>query len=176
MKILVTYISKTGFTHTYSQWIAERLNCDLLPFNRKAKQVLANYDLIIFGGGILGGFVNGLMDFKKCPEYLSKKVIVFATGATDHNAETIVEGFKTNNLQPSDIDRVPFFFFESGINYESMGFFSKMVLKMMHSMLSKKKDLSSEDKGMLETIATSCDYTKTEYIEPLIQYVKSIDK
>lgn len=173
MKTLVVYVSKTGFTQKYAQWIAEELNCDLLPFSKKTKSLFANYELIIFGGGIMGGMINGLKDFKKCPEYSLKNMIVFATGATDHNAERIIQSFITTNFSEEEQKKIPFFFFESGINYTDMSFFPKMLLKMMHNMLAKKKDLTAEDKGMLETIASSCDYTKKEYIEPLVEFVKN---
>lgn len=172
MKTIVTYVSKTGFTQQYAQWIAESLNCDIQPFNGKTKKTLCDYDLIIFGGGIMAGMVNGLKKFKSCPEFSSKKVIVFATGATDHRATKIVQGFGSTNLSDDESKRIPFFFFESGINYEGMGFFPKTLLKMMVGALKKKENPTAEEKGMLETIEKSCNKADKSYIEPLIEVVK----
>lgn len=173
MKTIILYVSKTGFTKKYAQWIAEKLNCEALPFNKKT--VLSDYDLIIFGGGIMAGMVNGLTKFKKCPEFASKKVIVFATGATNHKAEKLVQGFKTTNLTSEEQNRIPFFFFESGINYKDMKFFPRTLLKMMHNMLAKKKDITAEERGMADTLASSCDNTKIDYIEPLVQCAASMN-
>lgn len=81
MKILVTYKSKTGFTKIYAEMIAKEVNCDLIDFKEITVEKMSNYDVVVFGGGLYAGMVNGL---KKAKELLgkssAKKFVVFATG------------------------------------------------------------------------------------------------
>ena len=63
MKKIIVYQSKTGFTKKYAEWMAEVLNCMTVTFKKDMKN-LNEYDLIIFGGGIMAGKVNGLEQFK----------------------------------------------------------------------------------------------------------------
>ena len=63
MKILVSYKSKTGFTKRYAEWISEELEADLTDV--KDIKDVSEYDLVIYGGWILGGLINGFNDIKK---------------------------------------------------------------------------------------------------------------
>jgi len=173
MKTIVIYNSKTGFTQKYGEWIAEELGCEAVPYKKALKQ-LDTYELIIFGGWILGGKVTGLDELKKTPSISGKQLAVYATGATPHNADEIVQGFKAGNLSEEEQKTIPFFYFESGINFEKMGFFSKTILKTMKKMMEKKADPTDEEKGMLKLFEASSDQSDKAYINPLLEYVKGM--
>lgn len=68
---IVIYSSITGFARTYAQWIAEELDADLytladlIPAVKNGSVRLANYDLIVYGGGVRMGVIRGFDTFRK---------------------------------------------------------------------------------------------------------------
>lgn len=98
----------------------------------------------------MGGTINGFEEIKKRNP---KKLIVFGVGSTiDANyVDTIKEVNK--------IIDIPVYYFKGGMNPEKMGFFSKLIVKMVSKEKPQYKDLT--DKAS---------------IEGLVSYVKSLDK
>jgi len=172
MKAIVVYQSKTGFTKKYAEWIAESLSCDISPINEAAGR-LGEYDIIIYGGGIIAGKVSGFEKWKKDPKVSGKKCILFATGATNMDATHVIDRMRDSNLSSDEQKRIPFFFFESGINYDNMGFFSKTLLKGMCKSLQGKKNRTEEETGMMNALSSSSDHCNKAYIAPLVANVNS---
>ena len=53
MRTLVIYTSQTGFTKRYAEWLAERMNGDLLDLKdaqKKNSDYFEDYDAICYGG------------------------------------------------------------------------------------------------------------------------------
>ena len=92
MKILVTYKSKTEFTKRYAEIIAKEVQGDLVDFSKVTPEKMSEYDVIVYGGGLYAGMING---FKKAKEMFAKssvkKLVVFATGATPNEVTEKVE-------------------------------------------------------------------------------------
>ena len=59
-KALVVYKSAYGSTKKYAEWIADELKCDILEKDKCKKEQLKDYDIIIYGGGLYAGKVNGI--------------------------------------------------------------------------------------------------------------------
>jgi len=174
MSIAVVYRSKTGFTKRYAEWIGEELNCDIIDVKNATKETLSKYDTIIFGTGIYAEGMAGLEKFKRKMSKLNgKKFIVFATGAVSADNKKIEE-IINRNFTPDERKTIPFFFFQSGLNYEKMGFVSRLMMKMFSSMLDKKKDKTEEEQALADVIKKSFDNSKKEYINQLVEYVKSV--
>ncbi|MBH1940391.1 flavodoxin domain-containing protein [Mobilitalea sibirica] len=170
--IIVLYKSNTGFTKKYAEWIAEELDCKAVSIKDIHDNDIKNYKTIIFGGGIHAGRISGLHTFKKIT--LNQKdinTIIFATGAAPKEATNIDHLIRTN-LNQDEASSIPLFYFHSGINYENMGLGSKGLMKMFKAMLKNNKNKTPEEQGMYETISKSHDYSKKEYITPLVKYVK----
>lgn len=167
---LIIYKSKTGFTKKYADWILEEVPCSITAYGKLKKEDIDKHDIIIYGAGVHAGLIPGLKKIKKLVDFDKKKVIIFATGAAP-NAEELVRPIIDNNLADCK-SKVDFFYFESGINYENMGFFSKGLMKTFSKILNAKKDKTEEEKAMSERIMSSFDNTKREYIEPLTKLLK----
>ena len=58
MKTIVAYKSKSGYTKTYAEWIAQELGCDIKE-NAELSDII-DYDTIIYGGGMYEGGFNGV--------------------------------------------------------------------------------------------------------------------
>lgn len=174
MKTIVIYKSKTGFTKRYAQWISEELKCDVASFEKASEVSLTDYEMIIYGGGIYAGKIGGLKKMKALLENKPKtKLIVFATGATPSGVEEVINTTWKGNLTEEELIAVPHFYMQSGLSYEKMGFFDRMMMKAFSKMLSKKEDKSPEGAGTQLAITKSHDISSREFIKPLVQYVKN---
>ena len=162
MKKIVIYTSKTGFTKTYAQWIATELGCEAKSLKEVDVTTLKAYDTVIYGGWVMGGIIMGLDKVKKAGV---NNLIVFATGMSaqcDGIKELI---FKQNKLEPEK-----FFYFEGGYAPDKVGFFGRMMIKMVVGSVSKKEVKSEDELRMLET-AKGLDRTDKELIKPLLEEV-----
>ena len=80
MKTIVAYKSKSGYTKTYAEWIAQELDCDIKE-NAELSDIIG-YDTIIYGGGMYAGGFNGIKLITKNLDKLSgKKIALFAVGS-----------------------------------------------------------------------------------------------
>ena len=173
MKRLIVYKSKTGFTEKYAHWIAEELHCDAVRLEKIRPSQMSRYDVVIFGGGIHAGIINGIGFVKKnLSAMANKKVIVFATGATPAIPSEI-ERFKKTNIPGGD--GIAFFYFQSGMNYAKMQKRDKLLMGMFKAFLKLKKNKSDVEKGTADAIRNSYDYSHRDAIAPLIHYVNAIE-
>ena len=102
--------------------------------------------IIIYGAGIMAGQIKGFKQLKESLASIpSKKLVVFATGATKMDDEKALTAIRQANFP--DGDNTPYFYFTGGLNYEKMGFFGRSMMKMMSSAMAKKKDATEEEKA-----------------------------
>ncbi len=173
MSILIVYKSNSGFTKKYVDWIQEELPCTSLPLDKVTQEELNKHETIVFGGGMHANRINGIKFLTTHKDLLtSKKLIVFATGATPLEATDEVERFRVNNV-PSNRE-VPFFYFRSGMNYKNMKRTDKAMMTLYKTFLKVKSSKTANEKGTEETINQSCDYTDKKYILPLIEHLKNM--
>ena len=172
-KVLLVYKSNTGFTKKYTQWIQEELNCTTMELKNAHASEIMKYDIIIYGGGMHANKINGIKFIKDNLELLKDKhLIVFATGATPASAIDEVKGFERENI-PSG-SNIPFFYFQSGMNYRDMTMSDKMMMTCLKLALKFKKDKDSAEQGTMNAIRDSYDHSKPVSIKPLVQYVQEL--
>ena len=170
---VVIYKSKTGFTEKYASWIAEELNCEKYPLENVNMVDLSDYDVIIFGGGVRAGKIGGIKFLNKTRVSLqNKRLVIFATGATPpYEIEAI------NRVQNMNVPRnsgIPFFYLQSGFNYEEMKGFDKLIMTMVRNVMRRIKDKDGNQDPMIAAMKNSYDHSSRESIEPLVNYVKSL--
>ena len=151
MKILVTYKSKTGFTKKYAEWIAEELGCEAKDIKTITPKNVAEYDLVIHGGWILGGIING---YSKINSFNPKRLIVFGVGFTPKAEVDLKKMAEENKLGDT-----PLYYFEGGTNPPKMGFIGRKVVEMV----TKEK-------------VTYQDHTDRKAITELLEAVKTLKK
>ncbi len=123
MKILITYKSKTGFTKKYAEWIAEELGCEAKDIKTITPKNAAEYDLIIHGGWILGGIING---YSKINSFNPKRLIVFGVGFTPKAKVDLKKMAEENKLGDTLL-----YYFEGGTNPPKMGFVGLKIVEMV---------------------------------------------
>ncbi|ROR27149.1 flavodoxin-like protein [Mobilisporobacter senegalensis] len=168
--IIVIYKTYTGFTQRYAEWIAEELNCKALSVKDVSSNDLSNYRTIIYGGGIYAGQINGLKSFKNnIMKGKDNRLIIFATGAAP--IEVLSPEDIMNANFPVQKDKIPFFYLQSGLNYDKMGIGHKIMMAAFRGMLKIKKNKTPEEQGMLNGIKKSHDFSRKEYINSLVEYI-----
>ncbi|MCZ0702929.1 menaquinone-dependent protoporphyrinogen IX oxidase [Natronobacillus azotifigens] len=172
--ILIVYKTKTGFTKKYVEWISETISCQTIPLEQIDHVDTNTYDLIIYGAGIHAGRIQGLKEFKKKAwDVVDGKVAIFATGGAPYD-EAIITKIKTNNFSEHERKDMELFYFQSGLNYEKMGLFEKMIMNIYRKVLEFKNNKSDVEDGTSKAIARSYDHSSREYIKPMIDYVNQL--
>lgn len=161
MKKIVIYESATGFTKKYAQWIAEELQAEIKDIRTMNGVNLTEYDLVVFGGWLMGGRISGL---EKIQKQNVKKLVVFATGASLDTKELAEEIRNANSLSG-----IPFFYLPGGMHYSQLGFMKKTMLKMVKKSITKKENKTEAELHMEKVICTDFDMTDRKYITPLLE-------
>ncbi len=174
-KILVTYKSITGFTREYAEMIAHELDAVLMDFKQAAVQTMLDFDIVIFGGRMHAGTVDGLKQAKELfHQSKASHFIVFATGACPNEGREIIEEMWRRNLSDSEQKKIPHFYMQSGLRYEKMPFSDKMMMKVFCFMLKRKKTKDPADAQMMQAISGSYDVSSRTYITPLLTCVRNL--
>lgn len=175
MRTVVIFKSKTGFAEKYGRWIAAKLGCEAIKAEKVNDSVLDNYDVIIYGGGIYAGQINGLKNFKKLIQAGKRKTfIVFATGAAPLEEREAIEKVKNSNFTDEEQKSIPFYYLQGGIDYEKMSLPNKLIMKAVGSSIDKEmnKNLNNSEKAV--SIKVSHDISSEKFIEPLTSYVAAL--
>jgi len=176
MKAVIVYYSQTGFTCRYAQWLAEELGCDCVPFNRRTKVKLDDYDVLIFGSGLSAGKIRQLSWFmESMAPREGRKKIVFAVGAMPQAATEAIEQMFAKNFTPEQRGRFELFYLQGGLCYEKMSWQERTVMRLMCSMLRKKKKRTPEDEGKLRMIEKSFDATDRSAIAPIVEAAGGVE-
>ncbi|NBG88146.1 flavodoxin domain-containing protein [Isachenkonia alkalipeptolytica] len=175
MKAIVVYKSKTGFTKRYAEWIVEELQCDITTYENIFREMIAEYDLVIYGSRIHAGRVDGLKKIKDLVEKVNRpKLMVFATGGTPSAVEGAIRGIWKASFSEEELQEIPHFYMQSGLNYEKMGRGDRLIMKTLAKVLNRKKDKTSDEVGCEEAIGDSYDISSREYVLPLVQCVQEM--
>lgn len=179
-KIAVIYKSKYGFTEKYARWIAEELNASLLEADKTKPAALHEYDVIVYGGGLYAGGVNGISFITKNFSSISSKAIfLFTVGAADVTDQKNIDAIRNalfRVLTPEMREKIKIYHLRGGMDYANMNFIHRTMMGMMMKMIRKKpeSDMSSEEKAMIETYGQKVDFTDHSTIIPLVQAIKAI--
>ena len=172
MKILITYKSKTEFSKKYAEIIAKEVDGTLMDLKDVTVDKMSEFDVVVHGGGIYAGKING---FKKSKEMFdkssAKKYVIFATGGTPNEATKEIEQVWKSNLSAEELESIPHFYMQGGLSYEKMSFPDRTVMKRMSKVLDKKKDKDSTEEGFAQAIKSSYDISSKEYAEPLVKCI-----
>lgn len=172
--VLIVYKSTTGFTKKYVDWISKEIDCKIIPIDQFDQVNIDNYEVIVYGAGMHAGRIQGLKDFKKKTMNFEKKdIVVFATGGAPYREE-IISKIKIDNFSEDEINQIGFYYFQSGINYERMGLIDKSIMKTYNKVLEFKSNKSDLESGTSKAISKSYDYSSSEYIKPMIEYLNHL--
>lgn len=172
MKAIVIYTSKYGSTEQYAQWIAEALVCPVKKLPDVNAQELAEYDTIIYGGGLYAGSIAGLKKFvAKIGPLHDKRLIVFMVGMTNPNEKEFYTEVITNGLPTEWQDQVKTFALQGDLLYTKMSWLHKQMMKMIKSAAEKKTvtERTADDQKLIENFGGDILFSSREQLEPLLK-------
>ena len=176
MKTIVIYTSQTGFTKRYAEWIAERMNGDILDLKdakKKADSYFDGYDAIVYGGWCMAGkVVNSGWFLTKAPGWKGKRLAIIAVGCSPDGTPEVAEALK-QLLTDDQRQYIKAFYCQGGINYDRMKFPYRMAMKLFANSLKNRKNATAKDKEMGEFIAQNHDLAEIRFIEPIVAYLEA---
>lgn len=121
MKTAVIYKSHYGATETYAKWLAEDLGADLLQSDRVKPADLQQYQIIVYGGGLYAGGINGIALLTKNFELIKDKALyLFTVGAADvtdpENLKNIRSALE-QKLPPAMREKLHIYHLRGGMRY-----------------------------------------------------------
>lgn len=177
-KIAVIYKSEYGSTKKYAQWIAEELGADLMESDKTKPSVLQNYDVIIYGGGLYAGGVNGIsLIIKNFDKIKNKDIYLFTVGAADVTDQQNIDNIRggLSQILTEEMQKViEVFHLRGGMDCPNMNFMHRAMMGIMIKTLRKKpeNELQNDDREILASYKQKVDFTDRLTILPLVDAVK----
>ena len=170
--IAVIYKSKYGTAKQYAEWIAQELNTTLLEASAVNPARLMSFDIVVYGGGLYAGGIDGVKLVTKNP---CKNLVVFTVGLAEPET-TDYSAILNKNFTAEALSKIKIFHLRGGIDYKNLGFIHKGMMGMMRKMTLKRdeSERNEEDKLFLETYGEKLDFTDKSTIKPLIDCVSGL--
>lgn len=172
MKTIVIYKTKYGSTKAYAEWIAEALGCDAVDAKTVKAADLAEYDTIIYGGGLYAEVINGVTLITKNIEKLrDKKIIIFTTGITPmdcrdyYDTYVIEKNFKTGVPQ-----NVKIFNYPGKMVLKELSLVHRTALKSLKKIMSDKENPTELEKMLIDLCDADGDFSDKTLIGELVEY------
>ncbi|MCL2851891.1 MAG: flavodoxin domain-containing protein [Defluviitaleaceae bacterium] len=168
--VAVIYKSKYGTTKQYAQWIAEALDAALLEASEIKPPQLMSYEVVVYGGGLYAGGIDGVKIVTKNP---CKSLVVFTVGLADPNVTDYSVILKKNFTQ-EQLSATRIFHLRGGIDYNKLSIVHKGLMTLLRKMSLKKdvSELTDEDKLFLETYGAKLYFMDKDSIDPIVAFVK----
>ncbi len=174
-KAIVIYKSKYGTARDYARWIAEALGCECKEVKAVNPAELQRYDVVIYGGGLYAGGINGVKFIKKQAAKL-KRVLVYMVGAAPAGIEGNMENYVAKNFGNPAPPNMDFYYFSGRLDYKNMSVKHKFMMKMLVKMLSKKPEAERTEmnKQIIASVEGKIDRADKSLIDPLVERAKQI--
>lgn len=174
MKALVLYRSKTGYTEKYARWLAQELGCEAKEF-RDGEGNWAEYDTVIYGGGLYAGGINGFKSFRKRMQANpGKRYFLFAVGATPGRPDEI-EAIRSHNLTAQEANAISFYYLRGGFDHEKLKGADRLMMALMRKALAAKKAPGPDDQALLEAFSQPVDFTDRAQLLPIVQAIRGAE-
>ena len=176
MKTAVVYRSKTGFAERYARWISEELDGELIDAQTIKIDALADYDTIVYVGGIYMGRVKGFSQIKKNYTKLAdKKIVLVGVGALAPDHHSITINMTEVNLSAPMRETVKWFYLRGGYDFTKIRGVDRIIMRNV-VQVRKKYNHAATDQDAADMMnafysGTKLDYTDRDEIEPIIDYI-----
>ncbi len=167
MLTAVVYTGNTGFTEKYANWVANQLKCDLFRLEDVSAEDLKKYPLVVFGGWVKGGILQGIDELRGKAR---GKYVVFAVGALPKRLVNL-DTFREKN----DLGDTPTFYFEGGLRWYRLNEGQQKALLMYKETLQMfdYKGLGAPQKFFVNNIGRTFDHSSLDGVSELTDYLES---
>ena len=163
MKGIVVYGSNYGTTRAYAQELARRTGWPAVDWQQAQK--LAEYETVVYLGGLYAGGVVGLKkvlpQLEQAPE---QKLVVVTVGVADPAEPENVAHIRASlqkQLPGALYQKAQFAHLRGGIDYSRLNFKHRAMMWAMVQMLKKRppEQQSAEDREIIRTYNQKVDFT-----------------
>ncbi len=166
---IIIYASQYGSTKRYAECLSAITGIKCVSC--KDTENIQNYERIIYMGALFAGSVLGLKTF--AATVTSQELIVITVGLVDPQDEENIRYIRNNiksQIPAHFYDENKIFHLRGAIDYSTMGIKHKLMMKFMHSRLSKmpEEELNAESKIILETYGKKVDYVDFKTLQPIV--------
>lgn len=180
MKTAIVYSSMTGHTEKYAKWLAEDLGCEAVPYSDRKSVDLSALDVLVFCSWFhAASIVDAKWVKKVMREHPSLHVAVLVTGATPMPESgwgddgEVEQAFRRTFPEDQYAD-LPWFYCHGGFNFDKLDAPNKIAMRMFFKMNEKKAD-DPKMAEMLAVMREGFDGTDRKYLEPVIEWVRSLE-
>ncbi|MBQ9915092.1 MAG: flavodoxin [Clostridia bacterium] len=175
MNAVVIYKSKYGSTKTYAEWIGEELSCPVLEAKKVSVNMLADYDTIIYGGGLYAENISGVtLITKNLDKLQGKKIAVFSTGITPLDCREYYDKLVLEkNFKPEMLPRIKVYNFLGKMVLEELSLPHRAAIKSLKKLMQGKENPTEMERLLIRLCDASGDFTDRAAIGDLIAYVKN---
>lgn len=174
MNTVVIYRSKSGYAKRYAEIISNSLEADIFDVSKISLKDIEKYDTVVYGGGLYAGGIKNVKFITKNDEFfVNKNVIVFFCGATPPR-QSDVDLVIDRNFTIEQQKKIKIFYMRGGFDFSRLSRFDKFLMLLLKLKLKSQKELTADEKGMLNAYNTPMDFTSEKNTVDLIDYVKSL--
>lgn len=174
MRQIIIYGSRYGSAKRYAERLAEQTGFEAVAHS--ATKNIGSFDRVIYIGAIYAGSVLGLKSsVKKMTE--KQELIVVSVGLTDTADQTNIGNIRStikSQIPAHLYDESRIFHLRGAIDYDKLGFFYRMLLRMIHSKASKtpSEQLDATAKAVLETYGMRADFVDFNNLQTILDIIK----
>lgn len=160
MKTLIIYGSQYGTTKRYAEKFAEMTDIPVVSY--EDIKTLAEYDRVIYFGGLYAGGVKGLKNTVKKFSPNTKLVIVtvgLADVCDEGNISNIKNSIRRQVPEPL-LKTASVFHLRGGIDYQKLTFKHKTMMTLLYNKVKKlpEEKQTAEMKAMIATFNSKVDF------------------
>ncbi len=172
-KTLILYVSNTGNTQKYCEDIAKETNADVMPFKKFKWKKIDDYDIVVFGGWIMGGKIKGADDFLAHwdDDLQGKDVILFAVGMGYPTAETRKTLINQNIL---DLYHLRFYQFQGSFDFNKLNAMNKMMMKASLAKIAQDPNMTAGEASILDIIEHPIDVYDHEKVNKVVSVINTL--
>lgn len=174
----VIYTSKYGATKRYAEIIAKALSANLYDAQDNLNDViLKKYPLIIWGGGIYMGKINGMHDLVKNADQLeAKHIFVFSVGNTPAERQDLLNKVRENSISDKKNLNLSFFHFVARANFSDLTFADRLLLSVrrLSLLIKPKSSLTNGEQRFLDEYKKDLQVIDEKSTEGLIDRVQRL--
>lgn len=172
-KTLILYVSNTGNTKKYCEDIASAVSADVMPLKKFKWKKANDYDIVVFGGWIMGGNIKGLNDFLSHwdNELDGKDVIVLGVGMGCPTADTRKTLINQNIL---DLYHLRFYQMQGSFDYNKLNGINKLMMKASLAKLANDPNITAGEASILDVIDRPIEVYDQQKVDKVISVIKSL--
>ncbi len=166
-KTAVVYFSKHGATAKYAGWIARETGADLFNGHDIRRKDLQDYEIIVFGGGIYGGGIQGIDFIRKGIRnvFRDKLILCFAVGISVQEEANRKQANSINFTKK--MEDIPCWYLPGAYDPSAVKGLDKRLMAITRKMLENGGGSSAFGNTLKGYIDDGCDLVDQKYIRPI---------